>query len=192
MTDEDPFENYNVVVNHEEQYSIWPEEKEIPKGWKAIWGPNSKKECLDHIEVVWTDMRPLSLRKKMEEWERNPPKMEPVEDPWADLPPLVKRLAEKQKVTVGLRPEKTAEAFEKRLAMGFVHIFFTETHGGTELGVQIDKDESDWSQCDFKNKTGIVHIEGHLTLDFVPVRCIADIGLASLEGHGCLEEVVVT
>ncbi len=58
---------YNVVMNHEEQYSIWPVDKEIPLGWKAVGKSGKKQECLDHIKEVWTDMRPLSLRKKMEE-----------------------------------------------------------------------------------------------------------------------------
>ncbi len=58
---------YNVVVNHEEQYSIWPEYKEIPLGWKAVGKKGLKQECLDYVKEVWTDMRPLSLRKKMEE-----------------------------------------------------------------------------------------------------------------------------
>lgn len=58
---------YTVVVNHEEQYSIWPEYKEVPLGWKAVGKTGSKQECLDYIKEVWTDMRPLSLRKKMEE-----------------------------------------------------------------------------------------------------------------------------
>ncbi|MEM8929864.1 MAG: MbtH family NRPS accessory protein, partial [Acidobacteriota bacterium] len=53
--------------NHEEQYSIWPADRELPLGWKAEGVEGTKKECLDHIEEVWTDMRPLSLRKKMEE-----------------------------------------------------------------------------------------------------------------------------
>lgn len=58
---------FNVVVNHEEQYSIWPDYKEIPAGWKAVGKSGLKKECLDYIEQVWTDMRPLSLRKFMQE-----------------------------------------------------------------------------------------------------------------------------
>ncbi|GLS47001.1 MbtH family protein [Methylobacterium brachythecii] len=56
-----------VVVNHEEQYSIWPEYKEIPAGWRAVGKSGPKKDCLAYIEEVWTDMRPLSLRKHMEE-----------------------------------------------------------------------------------------------------------------------------
>lgn len=61
---------FDVVVNHEEQYSIWPEYKVIPKGWSAVGKKGKKKECLDYIEQVWTDMRPLSLRRHMEARER--------------------------------------------------------------------------------------------------------------------------
>lgn len=58
---------YKVVVNHEEQYSIYPDDKENPLGWKDVGTSGTKQECLDYIDEVWTDMRPLSLRKKMEE-----------------------------------------------------------------------------------------------------------------------------
>jgi MbtH protein len=58
---------YKVVLNHEEQYSIWPADRENPLGWKDGGKTGSKKECLDFIEQVWTDMRPLSLRKSMEQ-----------------------------------------------------------------------------------------------------------------------------
>lgn len=76
---------YNVVVNHEEQYSIWFASRKLPAGWEVVeipsdWHekyqselseeqknqPGNKAECLAYIEEVWTDMRPLSLRKKME------------------------------------------------------------------------------------------------------------------------------
>jgi MbtH protein len=55
-----------VVLNEEEQYSIWPDGKEIPLGWKADGVKGDKQVCLDHIKEVWTDMRPLSLRKQMD------------------------------------------------------------------------------------------------------------------------------
>lgn len=61
---------FQVVANHEEQYSIWPDYKEIPKGWRAVGKSGFKKECLAYIEEVWTDMRPLSLRIKMDEMAR--------------------------------------------------------------------------------------------------------------------------
>ena len=57
---------YQVVVNHEEQYSIWPLDRELPLGWRNAGRSGLKSECLAYIEEVWTDMRPLSLRKQME------------------------------------------------------------------------------------------------------------------------------
>lgn len=54
---------YRVVVNHEEQYSIWPTWKEVPAGWKDTGKQGSKADCLAYIKEVWTDMRPLSLRQ---------------------------------------------------------------------------------------------------------------------------------
>lgn len=57
---------YKVVVNHEEQYSIWPVDRANPAGWRDEGKRGPKAECLAHIEAVWTDMRPLSLRKAME------------------------------------------------------------------------------------------------------------------------------
>jgi MbtH protein len=68
--DEEDKTIYKVVLNHEEQYSIWPEDRENPLGWKDAGKSGPKQECLDYIEEVWTDMRPLSLRKKMEEMEK--------------------------------------------------------------------------------------------------------------------------
>ena len=56
---------YKVVVNHEEQYSIWPDYRENPLGWRDAGKSGLKAECLAYIERVWTDMRPLSLQKKM-------------------------------------------------------------------------------------------------------------------------------
>jgi MbtH protein len=57
---------FKVVVNHEEQYSIWRVDRENPLGWKDTGKRGSETECLAYIKEVWTDMRPLSLRKKME------------------------------------------------------------------------------------------------------------------------------
>ncbi|HEY8260416.1 MAG TPA: MbtH family NRPS accessory protein [Methylosinus sp.] len=58
---------FRVVLNHEEQYSIWPDYKPIPEGWRDAGVSGDKRTCLAHIESVWTDMRPLSLRRFMEE-----------------------------------------------------------------------------------------------------------------------------
>lgn len=66
MSDEDT-RAYKVVVNHEEQYSIWLADREPPNGWREVGKQGTKQECLDHIKEVWTDMRPLSLRKQMQQ-----------------------------------------------------------------------------------------------------------------------------
>jgi MbtH protein len=58
---------YKVVVNDEEQYSIWFADREPPPGWRAVGKEGLKEECLAYIEEVWTDMRPLSLRKAMDD-----------------------------------------------------------------------------------------------------------------------------
>jgi MbtH protein len=60
-----PEDTFVVVVNHEEQYSIWPADQPVPAGWRADGTAMSKKDCLAHIEEVWTDMRPASLRRAM-------------------------------------------------------------------------------------------------------------------------------
>lgn len=57
---------YKVVVNQEEQYSIWPADREDALGWSDAGKSGTKQECLDYIREVWTDMRPRSLREKME------------------------------------------------------------------------------------------------------------------------------
>jgi MbtH protein len=56
-----------VVINEEEQYSIWPEFKAIPAGWRSMGKSGTKAECLAHIREIWTDMRPASLRRQLAE-----------------------------------------------------------------------------------------------------------------------------
>lgn len=183
---------YKVVVNHEEQYAIWPVDRENPLGWQDVRKSGLKQECLDYIEQVWTDMRPLSLRKQMEEAARRPPPAPPRE---ATAPsnrgagdPLVSQLSEgDHAVVVGLGADKSALAFKESLDRGYVYIRFTETRGGTELGLRVDRDRSDFSQADFANATGTAHVVGGLTLNYVPVRCVADIDLATRRGRGHLE-----
>jgi MbtH protein len=58
---------YKVVVNHEEQYSLWPADRDNPAGWTDAGKSGPREECLAYVEEVWTDMRPLSLRKRMDE-----------------------------------------------------------------------------------------------------------------------------
>lgn len=88
---------------------------------------------------------------------------------------------------VTLRPQRTAVELESRIRLGHVHLTFTDTRGGTELGVQLDPAATNIDEADFTRGTGRVRIAGSLSLNFVPVRCIADIDLATLKGSGHLE-----
>jgi MbtH protein len=65
-TDREDNTIYKVVINGEEQYSIWPADRENAKGWQDVGKSGPKAECLAYIKDVWTDMRPLSLRQQME------------------------------------------------------------------------------------------------------------------------------
>lgn len=63
METEPPEQLFEVVRNAEEQYSIWPQEKDLPAGWEKVGTSGSKRVCLEHIERVWTDIRPRSVRE---------------------------------------------------------------------------------------------------------------------------------
>ncbi|MBF2066670.1 MAG: MbtH domain protein [Calothrix sp. C42_A2020_038] len=103
---------------------------------------------------------------------------------------LVQRLSQgEHPVEASLRPEKTATAFKESIDRGYVHIKFTNTKGGTDLAVRLDPKASNWSEADFEHQKGKVHLVGDLTLNYVKVRCMADIDLATLEGKGRLEPV---
>ena len=99
---------------------------------------------------------------------------------------LTQRLTVDQPVIVG-GAEPTVEELRNRTGeMGYVLIKFTGTRGGTELGFPLDRDAIDLSAADFDSGTGTVHVEGNLILNDDPVRCIADIDLATLKGTGRL------
>lgn len=106
---------------------------------------------------------------------------------------LVQRLSQgDHPVTVG-GPKPTLSEFRKRVEdMGYAFIKFTDTQGGTDLGVRVDKSATNVRQGDFDQATGSVHIEGTLTLNYAKVRCVANINLKTLNGTGhlvVLEEV---
>lgn len=181
---------YKVVVNHEEQYSIWPEYKGNPLGWKDVGKAGPKPECLAYIREVWAEMRPLSLRKKMEESAKDPAAA-PLLDPNR---PREKSLVDKlcegdHPVEVALHPERTVALLKEAIDRNFVRIKFTNTRGGTELGVSLNREACDFNGADFENGTGKIHVEGGLTLNYVKVRCVAEIDLPTLEGKGHLMKV---
>src|SRR5471032_1713195 len=87
---------YRVVVNDEEQYSILPDYKGPIAGWRDAGKTGAKGECLDYIKEVWTDMTPLSLRKQMAEFAKNPPPPAPAPESGPREKTLVERLSEGQ------------------------------------------------------------------------------------------------
>jgi uncharacterized protein YbdZ (MbtH family) len=193
---------YKVVVNHEEQYSLWSVDRDNPPGWQDAGKSGLKAECLAYIQEVWTDMRPLSLRRQMEEAARNreqPVVLTPPSNAEAssatDRTPqddLVQRLcAGAHPVEVILRPAKSTQALKACIDLGYVQVKFVNTRGGTELGVSLDPQATDLGQADFAQQRGTIHLVGGLTLNYVPVRCVADIDLATLTGAGHLEPVDV-
>src|SRR5260370_17414700 len=100
---------------------------------------------------------------------------------------LVQRLAiGDHPVTVG-GPKPSLAEFQRRVTdMGYVFIKFTDTRGGTDLGVRVDKQASNLSHAHFEQRTGTAHVEGTLTLNYVKVRCIPDIDLETLNATGPL------
>jgi hypothetical protein len=107
---------------------------------------------------------------------------EPPSTSTTRAPSLVERLSEgEQPVIVSRLRESTADALRERLHSGYVHITFTGTAGGTELGVRVDPDSLHWGEG-----TDTLHLEGTLTLDYREARLVADIDLATLRGTGRL------
>jgi uncharacterized protein YbdZ (MbtH family) len=190
---------YSVVVNHEEQYSIWPVGRDMPLGWQEAGKQGRKDECLAYIEEVWTNMLPLSLRIKMEEmtrqWEAERAKQAEEESAQSEAPrstephrdSLVQRLSEGDHPIIASRADDSVEKLKESINQGYVLINFTNTKGETKLGIRLDNERSDLKNADFEQGQGIVHLEGNLVLNYVKVRCVADIDLAKLEGKGHLE-----
>jgi hypothetical protein len=132
-------------------------------------------------------MRPLSLRKAMEEAQRNPPPEPPPQpvDTEESLPVRLSRGT--HPVELSVRPEKTISALLHQLETGWLHVRFTGTRGGTELGVPLEAASLEQIKSQAGRGEGTVQIAGTLKLDYVPVRCVADIDLATFAGTGQLE-----
>lgn len=99
---------------------------------------------------------------------------------------LVQRLSEGDHPIIASRSD-SAEELKRSIDRGYVLIKFTDTRGGTELGLRLDETATDLSGADFDQSSGSVHLVGNLTLNYVKVRCVADVDLATLEGKGHLE-----
>jgi len=181
---------YKVVINGEEQYSIWPMTRDNPNGWTSVGITGSKADCLAHIESAWTDMRPLSVRVAMAQDKAEstsqdpPPKARLVED---SLPVRLSRGP--QPVELVLRPERTLDALLRQVETGYLHVRFTGTRGGTELSFGLEAADVERIKSHVASGEGPMPVSGALTFDYVPVRCVVEIELPSLTGIGQLQIV---
>jgi hypothetical protein len=101
---------------------------------------------------------------------------------------LVARLATgDHPVVVSIRPEPTLKALRECIERGYVHVKFTDTRGGTELGIRLDKSRSELTGGDLNSGSGSVELVGNLTLNYERVLCRAKIDLQTLAGRGHLE-----
>jgi uncharacterized protein YbdZ (MbtH family) len=182
---------YKIVANCEEQYAIWPEHKEIPHGWKQVGKTGLKSECRAWIKEVWIDMRPLSLRNKMDDFANSAPAPRYEMDQRQRRSPVEALCEGDSPVEIDLRSDSTAKALREAIDRGYVHVRFTQTAGGTTLGFRLNRETSDFSAADIENRTGSVHLEGNLTLDYVRVKCVANIDLENLKGKGHLTRIEV-
>jgi len=102
---------------------------------------------------------------------------------------LVQRLSQgEHPVEITIRPERTPKLLKECLDRGYVHVKFTNTRGGTELGVQLDRAASELG-ADLESGVGRLKLVGNLTLNYVKVQCIADVDVATYEGQGRLVPV---
>lgn len=181
---------YRVVKNQEEQYSIWPVGKDLPLGWLDAGFDGSKQSCLDHIEEVWTDMRPLSLRKQMDALAKEPPVKVTPDPAQVSGPSLVERLsAAEHDVRLVLRPSNSLGSLKSAVDRGFVQVEFTGTKGGTVLGFPIDASLSNTAKLKEDSGDGEIQLIGFLTLNFQKVKCTANISLKTFDGKGKLDLV---
>ncbi len=100
---------------------------------------------------------------------------------------LVEKLTQEQPIVASLRPQTTLDQLKAAVDRGYVHVKFTETRGGTELGIRLDREKSELAGADFETGAGSIRIVGDLVLDYVPVRFHGTLDLASLAGTGRLE-----
>ena len=103
---------------------------------------------------------------------------------------LVEKLSDgDHPVEVSIRPNRTPTGLRECLDKGYVYLKFTDTIGGTDLYVPLEPGASDWVSADFERGTGHMKLVGRLTLDYVPVRCVADIDLETMTGKGHLQPI---
>ena len=181
MTTEKVQERWSVVINTEEQYSIWPEDQTPPDGWHTIGVFGDKETCLDHIETVWTDMRPRSLREAMAAADNGQSTF--MDSALESVPRLVDLLCSgPQKVTLVTRPADNRRALANQLGQGVAQLRFPVEGGPTEILISMDAEASDWTEDSLLDRTGDLTLSGSVKLDGERLIVVATIHAAGLDG----------
>lgn len=179
MTNDGDPNTYVVVINDEEQYSIWRADRAIPAGWRDEGTRGDKTACLEHIGRVWTDMRPLSIRRAAE---ASPPAAAaPTGNPPArsadSKNELVARLESEQPIVLVGRPHASVAELNAQLSRGAVVVAFERT--GTELCIKLAGNAAE-------RPDGRVALEGALVLNYNRVRFVGELDRETLRGAGRL------
>jgi len=173
---------YTVVVNQEEQYSIWPSIKSVPKGWVLGGFSGSKKECLTYIKEVWKDMRPLSLR---EDLVKRQEEIDSLVKAAKDLPAesledsaLVQFLIDGEK-KIKLHPnEYKNNSIEQIFRSGLFHLEISLGDYRTYLRIRCNPHDD----LQPSNQSQFIHFSGFLEVDFTPLECQGSIDANTGDG----------
>ena len=169
---------YRVVINDDEQYSIWPEQRENPLGWRDVGIAGAEAECLTWINDNWSDMRPAHVKRAAATMAAAAPAVElslPVETS------LVDRLcSELQRVRLS-RIENLRQ-LGQQVEHGYVIVGFQGMQGATELGFSLDPARTNVRDADFRAGTGVIQLVGSVVLDGHALEIDVTAMLPSLDG----------
>lgn len=177
---------YTAVVNEEEQYSIWLVWRPLPAGWRRVGPTGSKAACLDYVASVWTDMRPLSVRRAGAG--DVPRDVADAGAPAEEIDPLPLRLSRgSHQLELSGGTERSRDGLLRQIATGCVHVMFTGTRGGTELSIPLDADRMRALAAAVGDGAATIQLSGEMLLDDTRARCVVALDLGSWAGRGHLE-----
>lgn len=171
-------DTYDVVYNQEEQYSIWPSALNLPEGWTSASFTGSKKSCLDYIDKTWKDMRPLSLRKKLEQMDGGPVVKEI--DSSEEVESLVDLLCKKRHIIQIPERLRTKEEIDAMIKNKLILVQIMSVNGAPRISMKPE-------EVFYPNSSNI-EIRCSFELDLVPLQSDLSLSLYSFEGTVTVEK----
>lgn len=176
--------NYKVVINEEEQYSVWAADVRNPPGWRDAGMSGSRQDCLDYIAKVWTNMCPLSVRRRLAQNEL-------TQDAGMAEPQAIERTAPDDLLTRICVEKQAVQLIRSRtiredLDAGYVHLQFSRAGDEIELGIRLVPSSCDYGYADLDAEVGTIRIGGDLVLNSHKLNCAAEIHLTTLTGIATL------